>query len=112
MRRVLLAAAIIAAWGTCVSFASAGVLGPHLETHGPADPPKGFVESCDTGPWGLRHRVMVKKRLRNEIRQVAIEVNSRVNRAIKPETDIVQYGVEERWTLPDSGKGDCEDYAL
>jgi predicted transglutaminase-like cysteine proteinase len=112
VRRVLLAAAIIAAWGACVSFASAEVLGPHLETHGPADPPKGFVGFCDTGPWACGTGIAVKKRLRNDFRQVAIEVNSRVNRTIRPETDIVQYGVEERWTLPDTGKGDCEDYAL
>ena len=51
MRRVLLAAAIIAAWGTCVSFASAEVLGPHLEHAWPRRPPKGFIGFCDTGPW-------------------------------------------------------------
>jgi predicted transglutaminase-like cysteine proteinase len=112
VRRVSLAAAVIAAWGTCVSLASAEVLGPHLETHGPADPPKGFVGFCDTGPWACGSNISIRKRLRTDIRQIAIDVNNRVNRTIKPETDMEQYGVEERWTLPVSGKGDCEDYAL
>src|SRR5262245_3155919 len=108
----MLAAAIIAAWGTCVSFASAEVLPPLLETYGPADPPKGFVGFCDTGPWACGNGITFKQQLRNDLEQVAIEVNSRVNRSIKPETDMAQYGVEESWTLPVSGKGDCEDYAL
>jgi predicted transglutaminase-like cysteine proteinase len=112
VRRVLLAAAIIAAWGACVGLASAQSLGPHLISHGPAEPPKGFIGFCDTGPWACGNGVTIKKRYKSDLRQVAVEVNSRVNRAIKPETDIIQYGVEEKWTLPVSGKGDCEDYAL
>jgi predicted transglutaminase-like cysteine proteinase len=31
---------------------------------------------------------------------------------IKPLTDLEQYGVIEKWTYPDSGYGDCEDYVL
>ena len=27
-------------------------------------------------------------------------------------SDLQQYGIAERWTLPTKGKGDCEDYAL
>lgn len=40
------------------------------------------------------------------------EVNLRVNRTIVPETDIAHYGIEDYWTIPKDGKGDCEDYAL
>jgi predicted transglutaminase-like cysteine proteinase len=39
-------------------------------------------------------------------------VNLEVNGRIAPANDIDQYGQEELWTYPDSGKGDCEDYAL
>lgn len=39
-------------------------------------------------------------------------INIDVNRAIKPVSDIDNYGLEEVWTYPDNGKGDCEDYAL
>lgn len=39
-------------------------------------------------------------------------VNIDVNRAIKPTSDIDNYGLDEVWAYPDNGKGDCEDYAL
>jgi predicted transglutaminase-like cysteine proteinase len=39
-------------------------------------------------------------------------VNAHVNTAIEPMTDMDQYGVDEVWTYPVSGKGDCEDYVL
>ena len=40
------------------------------------------------------------------------EVNRRVNHTVAPETDIEHYGVDDYWTLPKDGRGDCEDYAL
>jgi predicted transglutaminase-like cysteine proteinase len=39
-------------------------------------------------------------------------INAHVNTSIEPMTDIDQYGVDEVWTYPVSGKGDCEDYVL
>jgi predicted transglutaminase-like cysteine proteinase len=36
----------------------------------------------------------------------------RVNKDVKPMTDVEQYGVEDYWPIPTSGRGDCEDYAL
>jgi predicted transglutaminase-like cysteine proteinase len=39
-------------------------------------------------------------------------INAHVNTAIVPTTDLDQYGVDEVWTYPVSGKGDCEDYVL
>ncbi len=41
-----------------------------------------------------------------------LETNLSVNTRIKPVTDMDQYGVEDYWTYPNSGAGDCEDYAL
>lgn len=41
-----------------------------------------------------------------------VRINAHVNTAIEPVTDMEQYGVEERWTYPVSGRGDCEDYVL
>ncbi|WP_239507684.1 transglutaminase-like cysteine peptidase, partial [Enterobacter hormaechei] len=41
-----------------------------------------------------------------------MRINSHVNAAIEPVTDMEQYGVEEVWTYPISGRGDCEDYVL
>lgn len=39
-------------------------------------------------------------------------VNIDVNKAVTPANDIDNYGLDEVWTYPDNGKGDCEDYAL
>ncbi|MXQ13497.1 transglutaminase-like cysteine peptidase [Microvirga makkahensis] len=40
------------------------------------------------------------------------QVNNHVNRTITDVSDLEQYGREDVWTLPVSGKGDCEDFAL
>ena len=39
-------------------------------------------------------------------------INDRVNKDVKPETDMAHYGKPEFWTYPVDGKGDCEEYAL
>ena len=39
-------------------------------------------------------------------------VNSRVNASIIPITDHEQWGVPDRWDLPTTGYGDCEDMQL
>ena len=41
-----------------------------------------------------------------------VRVNKWVNQAIKPLTDLEHWGVVERWSYPDDGYGDCEDYVL
>ena len=40
------------------------------------------------------------------------DINYHVNTTVVPMTDMEQYGREEVWAYPDSGAGDCEDYAL
>ncbi len=45
---------------------------------------------------------------RREIQQV----NSFVNRAVEPVSDMDHWGMVDRWDYPVDGKGDCEDYAL
>src|SRR4051794_6498331 len=40
------------------------------------------------------------------------QVNRHVNSTIVEVSDMEQYGREDVWTLPTSGKGDCEDFAL
>jgi predicted transglutaminase-like cysteine proteinase len=39
-------------------------------------------------------------------------VNKWVNETIKPLSDLEHWGVVERWSYPDDGYGDCEDYVL
>ncbi len=41
-----------------------------------------------------------------------IEVNNAVNAMVTPRTDYEMWGVEEYWSYPVGGMGDCEDYAL
>jgi predicted transglutaminase-like cysteine proteinase len=41
-----------------------------------------------------------------------VRVNKLVNETIKPLTDLEHWGVAERWSYPDDGYGDCEDYVL
>jgi predicted transglutaminase-like cysteine proteinase len=43
-------------------------------------------------------------------------INRAINLAIRPMSDLAQWGVEDRWTAPlttlTTGRGDCEDYAI
>jgi predicted transglutaminase-like cysteine proteinase len=41
-----------------------------------------------------------------------VRINKWVNTRIKPITDMEHWGVVERWSYPDDGYGDCEDYVL
>lgn len=41
-----------------------------------------------------------------------VRINDLVNNRIKPMTDMDHFGVVEKWTYPDDGYGDCEDYVL
>jgi predicted transglutaminase-like cysteine proteinase len=51
-----------------------------------------------------------------QLTQATWDLLSRVNRSVNANVeqveDIVLYGVQEKWTYPDEGKGDCEDLAL
>ena len=77
-------------------------------------PPIGWVEfctehpkDCATGLGAPRDVVLTSKSWKDLTR-----VNRWVNDTIKPVTDLDQWGVVEKWSYPDTGKGDCEDYVL
>jgi predicted transglutaminase-like cysteine proteinase len=77
-------------------------------------PPIGWIEfctehprDCATGPSAPRDVVLTSKSWKDLTR-----VNKWVNDTVKPITDLDQWGVVEKWSYPDSGKGDCEDYVL
>jgi predicted transglutaminase-like cysteine proteinase len=79
-----------------------------------ARPPIGWVEfctenprECATQPSTPRDVVLSPKAWRDLVR-----VNKWVNDTIKPVTDLDHWGVVEKWSYPDDGKGDCEDYVL
>mgnify|MGYP001320376825 CR=1 FL=1 len=41
-----------------------------------------------------------------------VDINNLVNTMVMPRTDREIWGVEERWSYPTDGVGDCEDYVL
>jgi predicted transglutaminase-like cysteine proteinase len=47
-----------------------------------------------------------------DVLEKAAVVNRAANAAIRPISDLAQYRVAERWTLPSARGGDCEDYAI
>jgi len=62
---------------------------------------------CAGGPSQPRDVVLTSKAWRD-----LVQVNAWVNNAIKPMTDLDHWGVVEKWSYPDDGYGDCEDYVL
>jgi predicted transglutaminase-like cysteine proteinase len=84
------------------------------QVHGYTNAPIGHAMFCELNPGecvsfdsgNLRVKLTTAAR-----KQLAI-INESVNREIKPVSDQEQYNVVERWTYPDSGQGDCEDYVL
>jgi predicted transglutaminase-like cysteine proteinase len=50
-------------------------------------------------------------KLTGDLWYTIVEVNDRINREVRPLTDMEIFGVEERWEYP-GNVGDCEDYAL
>lgn len=41
-----------------------------------------------------------------------LRINRGVNDSVRPLTDLEHWGVVEKWSYPDDGYGDCEDYVL
>jgi predicted transglutaminase-like cysteine proteinase len=80
------------------------------ETHAPI----GWIEFCTQNPRDCtgtattpRDVVLTPKAWHDLVR-----VNAWVNGTIKPITDVDHWGVVEKWSYPDDGYGDCEDYVL
>ena len=107
-----LAAAMIAMFGGASTAASERPI--YVSVGNTARPPIGWVEFCNehakecaTTASAPRDVVLTPKSWRDLVR-----VNKWVNDTIKPVTDLEQWGVVEKWSYPDTGKGDCEDYVL
>jgi predicted transglutaminase-like cysteine proteinase len=77
-------------------------------------PPIGWVEFCAEHP----KECAVKSTQPRDVVLSAVawrdlvRINDHVNRMIKPMTDLEHWGTVERWSYPDDGYGDCEDYVL
>jgi len=65
------------------------------------------AQECEVKPLEARDVVLTQKSWKELLR-----INNKVNAQIKPMTDLEHWGVAERWSYPDDGYGDCEDYVL
>ena len=110
--RTALAVAMLAVLGTAAEAAAAAPV--NVLVGGAARAPIGWVEFCNENPKDCvasatqpRDVVLTSKAWKD-----LVNVNRWVNSTIQPVTDLEHWGVVERWSYPDDGKGDCEDYVL
>ena len=109
---VVIAAATVAGLGAARAAADEASL--YVEVAEVARAPLGWVElcasypdECATTPTAPRDVVLTTKAFKD-----LVSVNRYVNESVKPMTDLEHWGVIEKWSYPDDGYGDCEDYAL
>jgi predicted transglutaminase-like cysteine proteinase len=111
--RIWKAAWIFAALSGVVSPAAAASV-TYIPVGEQARPPIGWVEFCAAQPDECMDAstpardVVLSAAAWSEL----VRVNRLVNQTVKPITDIDHHGVIERWSYPDDGYGDCEDYVL
>lgn len=86
----------------------------YMTSFGDTLPPIGYVTFCREHQAECRpgQRFADRIQLTAAKFQEIEEVNSAVNTAIAPITDLELYGKPEVWTYPVASKGDCEDYVL
>lgn len=86
---------------------------PYMHVYGVTEPPYGFVDFCRRMPEECEVGIVREGRVAGTAEELAVldSVNRKVNKDIKPATDMEVYGVEDYWTIPTT-RGDCEDYAL
>lgn len=72
--------------------------------------PSGAKGLCVTYPWACA--AGTSARLGAEQMEIVVAINRSANGSIRAVTDLAQYNVAEKWTLPTARGGDCEDFAL
>lgn len=85
-----------------------------MATGGLTSQPIGHYDFCKTHPseCNIRPANLAPAKLTDALWRKLINVTARVNAAVKPMSDLDNYGKDEVWTYPDNGFGDCEDYVL
>jgi predicted transglutaminase-like cysteine proteinase len=107
--------ALLFAWWSGVALAEGRTDLAHLHAGGAGRAPIGWLGFCAEQPREcLPHVAASEQRvtLTTANWRELVRVNLHFNRIIEPVTDQEQYGVIERWTYANSGRGDCEDYVL
>jgi predicted transglutaminase-like cysteine proteinase len=109
---VLMAAATFAAVGAANAAMDDAPL--YVEVSELARAPIGWVEFCASNPAecatipSLPRDVVLTSKAFKDLESV----NRYVNESVKPMTDLEHWGTIEKWSYPDDGYGDCEDYVL
>ncbi len=77
-------------------------------------PPIGWVDFCVEYPTECKVAPVAPRDvvLSNKAWGDLVRINKWVNENVKPMTDLEHWGVVEKWSYPDDGYGDCEDYVL
>jgi len=102
-----------AALGLAVSATNTFASETFMHTGGRTTQPVGHYQLCQQIPQECRQKsagapVELTRMLWSQI----VAINNAVNGSIEPRTDMEMWGVEENWSYPVTGQGDCEDYAL
>ncbi len=85
-----------------------------MTTGGLTSQPIGHYDFCKANPAECSIRpsnrapATMTKALWRELTSVTVKINA----AVKPMSDMDQWGKEDVWSYPDTGFGDCEDYVL
>jgi len=76
--------------------------------------PIGWVEFCAERPSECKTTTSAPRDvvLNSKSWTDLVRINKWVNESVKPMTDMDHWGVVEKWSYPDDGYGDCEDYVL
>jgi predicted transglutaminase-like cysteine proteinase len=85
--------------------------GSFLKIVAASPPPTGARQLCRQYNWACSGKASVSMSSRQEM-QIIQRVNRQVNATTRSVTDLSQYRTAERWALPTSRGGDCEDFAL
>jgi predicted transglutaminase-like cysteine proteinase len=112
IKRILGAFAIVALALPGAASASEPVL--FVSTGDATRAPIGWIDFCvEHSEECTSHEIFVRDApLTASSWKELVRVNAVVNDNIRPMTDMAHYGVIEKWTYPEDGTGDCEDYAL
>jgi predicted transglutaminase-like cysteine proteinase len=115
-KRWIVTAVLVLAAATLAAPAAAQMRDPllYVSVGEASRPPIGWVQFCQDRAWECRVEPAEARDvdLTPDAYRDLERVNSFANDRVKPLTDLEQYGVIEKWTYPESGYGDCEDYVF
>lgn len=105
---------LVAAVGWMASGSAAFASEAFMHTGGRTTQPVGHYEFCQQSSQECRQKTPkgATVELTRMLWSQMVAINNTVNAAIEPRTDMEMWSVEEKWSYPTSGQGDCEDYAL